>query len=115
MSDECRTEVKRHETRAAKDYRLNYRLNKACDLEIDRLCADVCSPFSGQACEGTVIQCLTQKAENVTDQVSTCDLMRAMGALVFFFGQLLRRRFRLFVTSAGMQEGNFHNGENHGQ
>lgn len=70
MSDECRTEVKRHETRAAKDYRLNYRLNKACDLEIDRLCADVCSPFSGQACEGTVIQCLTQKAENVTDQVS---------------------------------------------
>jgi len=68
MSDECRTEVKRHETRAAKDYRLNYRLNKACDLEIDRLCADVCSPFSGQACEGTVIQCLTQKAENVTDQ-----------------------------------------------
>lgn len=68
MSDECRTEVKRHETRAAKDYRLNYRLNKACDLEIDRLCADVCSPFSGQACEGTVIQCLTQKADNITDQ-----------------------------------------------
>lgn len=68
MSEECRNEVKRHETRAAKDYRLNYRLNKACDLEIDRLCADVCSPFSGQACEGTVIQCLTQKAENITDQ-----------------------------------------------
>jgi Golgi apparatus protein 1 len=68
MGDECRTEVKRHETRGAKDYRLNYRLNKACDLEIDRLCADVCGPFSGQACEGSVIQCLTQKADNVTDQ-----------------------------------------------
>ena len=78
-------EVKRHETRAAKDYRLNYRLNKACDLEIDRLCADVCSPFSGQACEGTVIQCLTQKAENVTDQVTPDDEFGAVDAVWFSF------------------------------
>jgi hypothetical protein len=48
MSSECKAEVKRDEIRAAEDYRLNYRLNKACDAEIDTLCPDVCSPFSGQ-------------------------------------------------------------------
>ena len=103
MSEECRNEVKRHETRAAKDYRLNYRLNKACDLEIDRLCADVCSPFSGQACEGTVIQCLTQKAENITDQVQSTQLIH-----------------KIFATNpgkvfTGMQEGDLHHGEDHGE
>jgi len=67
MSSECRTEVKRYSQRAGEDYRLNYRLNKACDLEIDRLCADVCSPFQGQACGGTVLQCLSDKKENITD------------------------------------------------
>lgn len=67
MSSECKAEVKRDEIRAAEDYRLNYRLNKACDAEIDDMCADVCSPFQGQACGGTVIKCLTEKEENITN------------------------------------------------
>jgi len=68
MSSECKAEVKRDEIRAAEDYRLNYRLNKACDAEIDTLCPDVCSPFSGQACGGVVIKCLTDKQANVTNE-----------------------------------------------
>jgi hypothetical protein len=67
MTSECKAEVKRDEIRAAEDYRLNYRLNKACDAEIDDLCADVCSPFQGQACGGTVIKCLTEKGDNITN------------------------------------------------
>ena len=48
MSTECRAEVKRDEIREAEDYRLDYRLNKECDMDIDILCGDVCSPFQGQ-------------------------------------------------------------------
>ena len=50
--------MKRDEIREAEDYRLDYRLNKECDMDIDVLCGDVCSPFQGQACGGVVIKCL---------------------------------------------------------
>eukprot|EP00238_Polyblepharides_amylifera_P013095 CAMPEP_0196572234 /NCGR_PEP_ID=MMETSP1081-20130531/2305_1 /TAXON_ID=36882 /ORGANISM="Pyramimonas amylifera, Strain CCMP720" /LENGTH=880 /DNA_ID=CAMNT_0041889479 /DNA_START=135 /DNA_END=2777 /DNA_ORIENTATION=+ len=66
MSTECRAEVKRDEVREAEDYRLDYRLNKECDMEIDTLCADVCSPFQGQACGGSVVACLMEARENIT-------------------------------------------------
>eukprot|EP00854_Cymbomonas_tetramitiformis_P013737 gene13737-16236_t len=66
MGPECKAEVKRDEVRTAEDYRLNYRLNKECDMEIDNLCADVCSPFQGQACGGTVLKCLRDHQENIT-------------------------------------------------
>jgi len=82
MSNECRAEVKRYEERAGEDYRLNYRLNKACDMEIDKLCADVCSPFQGQACGGTVLACLTQNSEKITDQQCKAEVFsteRTMG------------------------------------
>ena len=65
---ECRNEVKRYEIRAGQDYRLNFRLNKACDVEIDRLCADVCSPFQGQACGGTVLNCLMENNDSIQDE-----------------------------------------------
>jgi len=74
MSSECRAEVKRDEIRAAEDYRLNYRLNKACDAEIDTLCPDVCSPFQGQACGGTVIDCLKSKRDNITNEDCNTEL-----------------------------------------
>lgn len=68
FSSECRNEVKRYEIRAGQDYRLNFRLNKACDVEIDRLCADVCSPFQGQACGGTVLNCLMENSDSIQDE-----------------------------------------------
>jgi hypothetical protein len=48
MSFESKAEVKRDEIRDSKDDRLNHRLHKACDAEIDLWCPDVCSPFLGQ-------------------------------------------------------------------
>eukprot|EP00899_Mesostigma_viride_P022799 jgi/Mesvir1/3703/Mv14989-RA.1 len=82
MSTECKAEVKRNEIRAAEDYRLNYRLNRACDVDIDVLCADVCSPFMGQACGGTVLQCLVDNRENISstackDEVFQVEKMQA--------------------------------------
>jgi len=77
MSPECRTEVKRDEIREAEDYRLDYRLNKECDMEIDELCADICSPFQGQACGGTVIQCLMDSQANITSDSCKTELFAA--------------------------------------
>eukprot|EP00899_Mesostigma_viride_P006852 jgi/Mesvir1/16168/Mv08435-RA.1 len=68
MATECKNEIKRDEQRAAEDYRLNYRLNRACDADIDLLCADACSPFMGQACGGVVLACLIAKQANVTSE-----------------------------------------------
>eukprot|EP00242_Pyramimonas_sp_CCMP2087_P000757 CAMPEP_0198232122 /NCGR_PEP_ID=MMETSP1445-20131203/115560_1 /TAXON_ID=36898 /ORGANISM="Pyramimonas sp., Strain CCMP2087" /LENGTH=884 /DNA_ID=CAMNT_0043912773 /DNA_START=630 /DNA_END=3284 /DNA_ORIENTATION=- len=76
MSPECKAEVKRDEIREAEDYRLNYRLNKACDAEIDELCPDVCSPFQGQACGGTVITCLKEKQDNITSEDCKSELFK---------------------------------------
>lgn len=68
MGGECKKEVKRNEVRAATDYRLMYRLSKACDNDINTMCATVCSPFSGQACGGTVLRCLVEHRGNVTSE-----------------------------------------------
>lgn len=83
MTAECKAEVKRDEIRSAEDYRLNYRLNKACDAEIDAMCADVCSPFQGQACGGTVQACLVEKRDNITNPECNKELFsteKKMGA-----------------------------------
>jgi len=66
MGEECKKEVKRNEIRSATDYRLMYRLSKACDGDINNMCATVCSPFSGQACGGTVLRCLVDNRANIT-------------------------------------------------
>ena len=66
MSAECKEELSRDENRSNQDYRLNYRLNSACELDIDELCAEQCSPFLGHACGGTVLRCLSDNKEKIS-------------------------------------------------
>lgn len=68
MSAECKEEVVRDENRQNQDYRLNYRLNVACELDIDELCAEQCSPFLGHACGGTVLRCLSDNQEKISSE-----------------------------------------------
>ena len=58
MSKECKDEVSRDNNRMGQDYRLNYRLNHACESDINRLCANQCSSSPGTSCGGLVLQCL---------------------------------------------------------
>eukprot|EP00195_Chlamydomonas_chlamydogama_P004977 CAMPEP_0202901334 /NCGR_PEP_ID=MMETSP1392-20130828/14194_1 /ASSEMBLY_ACC=CAM_ASM_000868 /TAXON_ID=225041 /ORGANISM="Chlamydomonas chlamydogama, Strain SAG 11-48b" /LENGTH=885 /DNA_ID=CAMNT_0049587883 /DNA_START=46 /DNA_END=2703 /DNA_ORIENTATION=- len=68
MSKECKDEVVRDMNRMAQDYRLNWRLNHACEGEINKLCANLCSTAPGQTCGGLVLQCLQEKQDNITNQ-----------------------------------------------
>ncbi|GAX77303.1 hypothetical protein CEUSTIGMA_g4749.t1 [Chlamydomonas eustigma] len=70
MSKECKDEVTRDNNRMGTDYRLNYRLNHACESDISRLCSNMCSTTPGSACGGLVLQCLQDKQDNITSQ--TC-------------------------------------------
>lgn len=70
MSKECKDEVTRDMNRMAQDYRLNWRLNHACEADINQLCAGLCNPSSGQPCGGVVLQCLQNKQDNITS--TTC-------------------------------------------
>ncbi len=58
MSQECKEETVKDMNRMATDYRLNYRLNKACEAEVNKLCRNLCSNSGGQTCGGLVLQCL---------------------------------------------------------
>ena len=49
--------------------RLNYRLNEACEADIELLCAQECSPFGAQACGGRVLRCLTEKQDSIKSKV----------------------------------------------
>ncbi len=49
--------------------RLNYRLTEKCEADIDELCSDACSFFTGQACGGRVLRCLTNKQDQVKNKV----------------------------------------------
>lgn len=66
MSPECKSEVMRDQNRMAQDYRLNWRLNKACTGDINRLCAGLCNVKSGQTCGGVVLQCLQVGGTGIT-------------------------------------------------
>lgn len=68
MSKECKDEVVRDMNRMATDYRLNYRLSHACESDISRLCADMCTTTPGSTCGGLVLQCLQEKQDNITSQ-----------------------------------------------
>jgi|UniRef100_A0A7S1X9L8 Golgi apparatus protein 1 len=68
MSEACQTEVRRFENRENQDYRLNYRLNTACEVEIDMLCPDVCNPMLGEACGGTVLRCLSEHQDDIKEE-----------------------------------------------
>jgi Golgi apparatus protein 1 len=58
MSKECKDEVSRDMNRMGQDYRLNFRLNKACESDIGKLCGGLCSASQGSPCGGIVLQCL---------------------------------------------------------
>ena len=45
---DCKEEVRQYEVGAASDYRLNYRLARACKADIDILCKDICKAEEGQ-------------------------------------------------------------------
>ena len=62
MSKECKDEVSRDMNRMGQDYRLNFRLNKACEADIGKLCGGLCSASQGQPCGGIVLQCLQVRA-----------------------------------------------------
>ena len=48
--------------------RLNYRLSIACHDTIMNKCADACTSTSiDQPCGGTVLRCLTEKLDEITD------------------------------------------------
>ena len=49
-------------------HRLNYRLSIACHDTIMNKCADACTSTSiDQPCGGTVLRCLTEKLDEITD------------------------------------------------
>eukprot|EP00951_Prasinocladus_malaysianus_P013425 scaffold101517_cov39-Prasinocladus_malaysianus.AAC.1 len=70
MGSNCKSEVKRFETRENEDYRLNYRLSVSCEVEIDLHCADACGSGMGEACGGQVLRCLSDKRDDIKDD--TC-------------------------------------------
>eukprot|EP00850_Spirogloea_muscicola_P014522 SM000105S13867 [mRNA] locus=s105:179263:185692:- [translate_table: standard] len=67
MGTECKEEVKRNELRSAQDYRLMYRLSKACYSDVQKLCLHACDKTSvSDTCSGKVLKCLTENMENLT-------------------------------------------------
>ena len=66
---------------AAGPRRLNYRLNVACEADIDALCTEECSPYLGQACGGRVLRCLTEKQDAITSKACQARARRAAAAI----------------------------------
>lgn len=73
--------------------RLNYRLSTACQNTITEKCADACASTSiEQPCGGTVLRCLTEKIEEITDDHCKKE--------VFYFQKMEVRDFRNDVILA---------------
>ena len=73
--------------------RLNYRLNDACHDTITSKCGDACSSQGvEQPCGGTVLRCLTDKLDEITDE----DCKKE----VFYFIKMEVRDFRNDVILA---------------
>ena len=49
--------------------RLNFRLSDKCEADIDNLCGEACALYTGQACGGRVLRCLTEKQDQVQSKV----------------------------------------------
>ena len=62
MSQECKAEVAQDQIRSNQDFRLNFRLSKACKKDIAALCIHECSTYLGQACGGKVSTPLTSRS-----------------------------------------------------
>eukprot|EP00879_Flechtneria_rotunda_P008992 GHRR01009415.1.p1 GENE.GHRR01009415.1~~GHRR01009415.1.p1 ORF type:complete len:539 (+),score=221.10 GHRR01009415.1:802-2418(+) len=61
----CRVEVQRYEQESAKDYRLNYKLYKACKADVGQVCKNACKLQEGEMCGGKVLSCLTENKDNI--------------------------------------------------
>lgn len=68
MGAECKKEVRRNMNRMAQDYRLNFRLHKACNTDVQATCSDACPPNLGQACGGTMLRCLQDNMESLQSE-----------------------------------------------
>ncbi|CAI7772384.1 unnamed protein product [Closterium sp. NIES-54] len=71
MGEECRKEVKRDMARSAGDYRLNYRLHRACLPEIQKHCSHACDAASingSVTCAGTVVKCLQENQDQIESE-----------------------------------------------
>ncbi|GLI58992.1 hypothetical protein VaNZ11_000814 [Volvox africanus] len=64
----CNDEVSTYEAEISKDYRFNFRLHKACQKEVDKLCPGLCQANDGSPCGGKVLRCLTDKIEDIGDE-----------------------------------------------
>ena len=49
--------------------RLNFRLSDKCEEDINTLCGEACALYTGQACGGRVLRCLTEKQDQVQSKV----------------------------------------------
>eukprot|EP00850_Spirogloea_muscicola_P000097 SM000001S04499 [mRNA] locus=s1:550290:556763:- [translate_table: standard] len=82
MSEECKKEVKSDMEHSAQDYRLNYKLTKACVKETSSLCLHACDEVEAagsDTCNGKMIECLEKNVGNLS---SSC------GEEVFLFQKL---------------------------
>eukprot|EP00884_Botryococcus_braunii_P009912 jgi/Botrbrau1/18922/Bobra.177_2s0076.1 len=68
MSSECKQEIERDMLRSSQDYRLNYRLARACEEDRLTLCGDLCQENDQEPCGGRVLQCLTQHYDDIKSQ-----------------------------------------------
>eukprot|EP00271_Cylindrocystis_brebissonii_P000507 TRINITY_DN1061_c0_g3_i1.p1 TRINITY_DN1061_c0_g3~~TRINITY_DN1061_c0_g3_i1.p1 ORF type:complete len:958 (-),score=202.65 TRINITY_DN1061_c0_g3_i1:1362-4235(-) len=71
MGVECTKEVERDQQRSAEDYRLNYRLNKACFNDVKRMCLNACEKaleVGSVTCGGSVLKCLSEKKAKITSE-----------------------------------------------
>jgi Golgi apparatus protein 1 len=93
MPEKCKVEVAEYTAKTANDYRLNYRLSTACHDTITENCADACNSNSiEQPCGGTVLQCLSDKMEEITSE----DCKKE----VFYFQKMEVKDFRNDVILA---------------
>lgn len=73
----CQAEVQKYEQTASTDYRLNFRLTQACDQVLKEVCTEVCmeEEHVDKACGGTVLRCLADKIEDITDEACKSELL----------------------------------------
>eukprot|EP00475_Leptophrys_vorax_P034698 TRINITY_DN5634_c2_g2_i3.p1 TRINITY_DN5634_c2_g2~~TRINITY_DN5634_c2_g2_i3.p1 ORF type:complete len:518 (-),score=31.75 TRINITY_DN5634_c2_g2_i3:238-1623(-) len=74
MGVACKKQLQADEERSAQDFRLNFRLNKACFEDVQHLCMEACDAKqdglaggpTGQPCGGLVLRCLSAHAADVS-------------------------------------------------
>lgn len=55
-------------------YRLNFRLSTSCEKDILTLCPESCDLYSGHACGGRVLRCLTEKKTEVKAEACRAEI-----------------------------------------